>query len=112
MAKSESKLLEQGYEKACSVEDIPAMMAKKVEVAGRGVLLCREDDEVYAVDEICPHKKRSMAYGVVLDGKIVCPHHQYEFELDTGRCRGRRCAPVLTYEVEVVDEDVFVRANE
>lgn len=111
MAKTANELLEEGYHKVCSIDDIPAMMAHKVDVAGRNVLLCREDDEVYAVDEICPHKNRSMAFGVVLDGKIVCPHHQYEFELDTGRCRRRRCAPVLTYEVEVVDGEVYVRAN-
>lgn len=111
MAESAEELIEAGYEPVGPVDAIPDMMPRKVEVDGRSVLLCRESGEIYAVDEICPHKERSMAYGVVLSGKIICPHHQYEFELDTGRCRGKRCPPVLTYEVEIVDDQVYVRAG-
>ncbi|MFP4598075.1 MAG: Rieske (2Fe-2S) protein [Persicimonas sp.] len=105
------ELLNAGYTKVCTVDDIPQMMPRKVSVDGRSVLLCRDAGEIYAIDEICPHKQKSMAYGVVHAGKIICPHHQYEFELDTGRCRRKRCAPVLTYEVEVVDTEVFVKAG-
>ena len=104
-------LLEAGYKNVCAVDDIPQMMPRKVDVDGRSVLVCRDAGEIYAVDEICPHKNKSMAYGVVHAGKLICPHHQYEFELATGSCRRRRCAPVLTYEVEVVDGEVFVRAG-
>lgn len=111
MSQSAHKLLESGFTKACAVDEIPQMMPRKVDVDGRSVLLCREAGEVWAVDEICPHKQRSMAYGVVFGGKITCPHHQYEFDLDTGRCNRRRCAPVMTYEVEVFEDTVYVRVG-
>lgn len=107
----QEELLAAGYEHVCSVADIPQMMPRKVDVGGRNLLLCRGDAEVYAVDEVCPHKNKSMAYGVVHQGRIICPHHQYEFELSTGRCRRKRCPPVLTYEVELVDDQVYVRAS-
>lgn len=91
-----------------AVDEVPEMLPKKVEVAGRSVLLCRSNGAIFAVDEICPHKYESMAYGVVFEGRITCPHHQYAFDLETGRCNKRRCEPVQTYDCEVRESRVFV----
>jgi len=97
------------YEWVASVEDVPRMRPLSVEVDGRGVLVCLQDDEVRAVDEICPHEERSMRYGVVQGGSIVCPHHQYKFDLETGRCKRHKCEPATTYEVHLEDGEVFVK---
>lgn len=96
------------FEPVCSLDEVPEVRPKKVVVDGRGILLCRSGGEIRAVDEICPHEKRSMRYGVVQRGRIVCPHHRYKFDLETGRCR-QRCAPAQLYEVRVEDGTVFVR---
>lgn len=85
------------------------MLPRKVSIDGLSVLICRGEEGFFAVDELCPHKSLSMAFGVVHEGKIICPHHQYTFDLDTGRCSMRRCAPVNTYPVEVVGEELFVK---
>lgn len=98
----------EGFERVCAVDEVPQHMPRKVEVNGRGVLVCRKNGELFAVDAICPHKNKSMERGVLFQGQIVCPHHQYRFDLETGRCN-RRCAPVQTYEVKVVDDEVWVR---
>lgn len=84
-------------------------MPFRAEIDGRGVLICREGDELFAVDELCPHENKSMRFGVVFDGVLTCPHHQYRFKLETGECN-RRCAPAITYPLEVVDGDVWVKA--
>ena len=93
----------------CDVDEIPDLMPKRVEVGGRGILVCRTGSGIHAVDEICPHKKKSMRYGVVQRGEIVCPHHRYKFDLETGRCR-RRCAPVEVYETKVEEGTVYLKA--
>lgn len=98
----------EGFECVCTVDDVPEHMPRAVEVKERRVLICRRGDEFYAVDEICPHENKSMRRGVLVQNEIMCPHHQYRFNLKTGRCH-RRCAPVKTYEVEVIDEQVWVR---
>ena len=105
---NEKDLREQDFERVCRVEEIGEHMPKSVQVAGRGVLLCLHDGEVRAVDEICPHKNRSMRFGVVFNGDIICPHHQYHFDLKTGKCN-QRCEPIHTYEVQVHDGEVWVR---
>lgn len=109
MSRTRDELLEAGFDEVCQVDEIPRMMPRKVYTGGRNVLICKDAGEIYAVDEICPHKDKSMAYGVVHHGKITCPHHQYDFDLATGRCNRRKCAAVMTYSVEVVDDSVFVK---
>lgn len=95
------------FEPICPTEDVPQHMPLRVEFRGRGVLLCREGDAIFALDELCPHENKPMRRGVIFNGEIVCPHHQYRFRLDTGRCN-RRCAPVQTYRVVIADEKVWL----
>jgi len=38
---------------------------------------------------------------VILNGRLVCPGHQWAYELGTGYCRERdRCQPVFPVRVE------------
>lgn len=99
---------ERGYEYACEASEVGEPMPKLVTLGGRGVLICRDGDELFAVDEICPHENQSMRYGVVFGGAIICPHHQYQFKLETGASRSRRCASVQTYPLELLDGEVWV----
>ncbi len=107
MAESEPDSREE-FQAVCRVDELPDVRPKHVEVGDRSILICKSGGEIYAVDEICPHEKRSMRYGVVQRGQIVCPHHQYRFELESGRCR-RRCAPVEVYETKIDEGRVYVR---
>jgi nitrite reductase/ring-hydroxylating ferredoxin subunit len=102
-------LEQEGYVSVCDVDDVPDMRPKKVEIDDHSILICRGEDGLFAVDEICPHEDKSMRFGVVQWNKIVCPHHQYRFDLDTGKCRRRRCEPVPVYDLEIVDGTVYVR---
>lgn len=91
----------------CAVDDVPQHMPLRVEFKGRGVLICHGDDGYFAVDEICPHKNRSMRRGVIFQNELICPHHQYHFDLETGRCN-RRCAPVQTYDLQVDGDTIYL----
>lgn len=101
-----------GYTRACELDEIPSMMPRRVVIDDRGILLCRGEDEdaIFALDELCPHKSESMAMGLVHENRLLCPHHQYQFDLETGRCvNQRRCVPVNTYPVIVRDGAVYLK---
>jgi nitrite reductase (NADH) small subunit len=72
------------------------------------VLLWHPDsDRPVALDDICIHKQRRLSQGMILNGRIVCPGHQWAYDLDSGYCRERdRYQP--TYRVEVSDGRVRV----
>jgi nitrite reductase (NADH) small subunit len=83
--------------------------AKKtvIDVDGHEVLVLAHDGQLYAFANRCIHKDRELAKGVVLNGKLVCPGHQWAFELATGwEAIKERCQPV--YPVAVVDGVVRV----
>lgn len=103
-----SDLEDQKFVLVCTKERVPQFMPKAVRLGEQRVLICRDGDEFYAVDEICPHKQRSMRQGVIFQGEIICPHHQYHFDLKTGRCKSR-CAPLQVYELRVIQDEIWVR---
>lgn len=84
--------------------------AKKTVVAlddGRQILVLAHEGGFYAFDNICIHRDRELHKGVILNGKLVCPGHQWAFALDSGwEAIKEQCQP--TYTVEVVDDTVRV----
>ena len=66
-----------------------------------------DEDRPVAFDDVCIHKQRNLSKGVVLNGRIVCPGHQWAYDLTSGYCKERdRYQP--TYRVDVVDGRVLV----
>lgn len=45
-----------------------------------------DDDELYAVDNRCPHEGYPLAKGYVSDCVVTCPWHNFKFDLRDGRC--------------------------
>ena len=71
------------------------------------IVVIAHDGAFYAMDNICIHKQRELSKGVILSGKLVCPGHQWAFELGTGReAVKERCQP--SYDVIVEDGAVYV----
>jgi nitrite reductase (NADH) small subunit len=78
-----------------------------VEHEGTSILVVAHEGAFYAMDNICIHKDRELVKGVVLNGKLVCPGHQWAFELGTGwEAVKQQCQP--TYDVVVSDDMVAV----
>ena len=110
MTTPREKLEARGFERACALSEVPEIMPRQVTLGGKALLVCRtEPGRCRAVAELCPHKALSMAFGIVHDGAIICPHHQYRFDLKTGRSSMRRCAPLELYDTEVLDGKVFIK---
>jgi nitrite reductase/ring-hydroxylating ferredoxin subunit len=80
---------------------------KLVEVEGRAIALFLVGDRVFALDDTCVHKGRSLSRGTLWKGKVVCPGHQWSFDPETGRPDDQDgCQPV--HDVLVVDGVVHV----
>lgn len=65
------------------------------------------DEQPNALRNVCIHSERALAGGSLLGGRLVCPGHQWAFELGTGYCKERdRYQP--TYDTRVEDGQVYV----
>ncbi|MBF2005265.1 MAG: Rieske (2Fe-2S) protein [Chlorogloeopsis fritschii C42_A2020_084] len=59
-----------------------------VKVGNRNILLLNHEDQLYAVENACPHLKLSLKKSKVTeDGAIVCPWHRSAFDLRTGEVK-------------------------
>ena len=77
------------------VVDIPDGGAVTVRGPGKQIAIFREGDQVYAIDDMCPHAGASLAMGARRGGVVTCPWHYWRFRLATGRgptTRGSRSA--------------------
>ena len=76
------------------------------------VLLVRREDGIFAVSATCSHYGGPLAEGLVVDDEIRCPWHHACFSLRTGAAlRAPAFSSLDTWQVDVVDERVFVRAQ-
>ena len=92
-----------------ALADLPNGRGVRVEAAGHRIALFRIDDAVYAIGDRCSHAEASLAEGEVFDTDVECPRHGSEFNLITGHPDSLPATrPVPTYEVAVVDGDVFL----
>lgn len=66
-----------------------------------GVLVCRLDGVLCAVQAACPHRGAPLAEGT-LDGAILtCPWHGASFDVRTGRrVRGPECGDLKRYAAD------------
>jgi nitrite reductase/ring-hydroxylating ferredoxin subunit len=80
---------------------------KQVMVAGEPVALFVVGGRVFALQDTCIHKQRSLSQGTILNGRVVCPGHQWTFDVETGYvAEQERCQP--SYDVRVEDGHVYV----
>jgi len=74
-----------------------------VKVEDTWIALFRKDGGYRAIDNICPHAGAPLCDGSMLNGKIVCLLHCWEFDLDTGACDVGPEWNVRTYPVRETD---------
>ncbi|WP_378944132.1 nitrite reductase small subunit NirD [Paracoccus sp. R86501] len=59
------------------------------------------DDQVFAIDDSCPHKGGPLSEGIVHGRSVTCPLHGMVLRLDTGLAQGADTGSVATYPVRV-----------
>jgi nitrite reductase/ring-hydroxylating ferredoxin subunit len=58
---------------------------RRLTVAGADLLLVRlPDDRVVAFAATCPHQRTDLQGAAFCDGRVRCPLHLYEYDLETG----------------------------
>ncbi|MCF7779118.1 nitrite reductase small subunit NirD [Sulfitobacter sp. M220] len=85
-----------------ALEDVPQRGARMVKTALGCVAVFRTaEDEVFALDNACPHKAGPLAEGIVHGKSVTCPLHNWVIALDTGVAQGADEGRVATYLARV-----------
>jgi nitrite reductase (NADH) small subunit len=95
--------------KLCRRAELPEEgAAKEFAVGPKMVCVAMIDGKPLALDNVCPHRGGPLAEGTIEGGKVVCPWHQWEFDLATGRASDGSDAGVGAYPVRQSGDDVMV----
>ena len=79
------------------------------EVDGTHIAIVRLGEELFAINNICPHQETFLSDGY-LDGELLeCPLHQSCFDVRTGKLMNPPAREdVATYPVKAENNSVFV----
>lgn len=95
-----------------ALDAVPSRGARLVKTDHGCVAVFRTGkDEVYALDNACPHKNGPLADGIVHDKAVTCPLHNWVISLETGKVQGADEGQVTTYPARVSDGRIFLDAE-
>ena len=97
--------------RVASLDDIPNGGAITVDVGERRIALFRREGEVFALDETCPHRGGPLHDGSIDRGVVLCPWHQWQFDLRTGCSPVNPLSRVRVYPVRLEGTDVFLEMD-
>lgn len=97
------------YIEVGAVDDVPVRGARIVQLGGAKIAIFRTiNDEVFAIDDKCPHQQGPLSQGIVHARKVTCPLHNLMIDLGTGKVDGPDGGCVATYPVEVREGRIFL----
>ena len=86
-----------------SLAEIPVQGARVVKTRFGCVAVFRTaDDQVFALDDRCPHKGGPLSEGIVHGTSVTCPLHNWVFDMATGVAQGADSGQINTYPIRVV----------
>ena len=91
----------------CELEDIPRLGARRYQDDARTIAIFRTaDDNVFAIEDRCPHQGGPLSQGIVFGESVACPLHNWCIDLRSGKAAAPDEGQVECFAVAVVDGHV------
>jgi nitrite reductase (NADH) small subunit len=85
-----------------ALDDVPQRGSRVVKTPSGCVAVFRTaEDDVFALNNSCPHKGGPLSEGIVHGASVTCPLHNWVFSLETGHAQGADDGTVDTYPAKV-----------
>ena len=96
-----------------SISRIPVGQGRCYVVGSDEIAVFRQrDGRIFATENRCPHRQGPLAEGVLGNGRIVCPLHAHQFDLNTGAgSEPSECVRVLPVQEVAGDIVLSLKGN-
>ena len=94
--------------KVLKAEDLPIGKSAIILVGGLEIAVFNYKNEYFAILNKCPHKGGPLGEGRVQEGIVICPNHEWRFELKTGNSMQNPEMKVKIFPVRIKDEKIYV----
>ena len=103
---------EDGFVSVLDEKELGEGKMNLVTVEGTPVLLIKQNGQIFAIDNRCPHMSCGFSGGT-LDGLvIVCPCHDWRFSLETGEYEIEPFFKLTKYDWKVKSGKIWVKLEE
>lgn len=96
------------YITVAQVGAIPEGGAESYVVNGRVIAVFRQQDDYFAIDDLCPHMGASLAGGYVEEGIVSCPLHAWRFRISDGTWCDNPRIKIDSFPVRVAGDEIQV----
>lgn len=92
-----------------SINDIPRRGARCIKNGDTTIAVFRTADErIFALEDKCPHKNGPLSQGIVHDGCVTCPLHNWVISLETGSAQGADAGETRSFPVKLDGDTVLL----
>jgi nitrite reductase/ring-hydroxylating ferredoxin subunit len=106
--KNKKAPVEDNYKFALEEKQLQENSMKLVRVEGTPVLLVKQAGQIFAVDNRCPHLGCSFFGGTLEGFTIICPCHDWRFNLQRGEYENEKSVKLVTFKWKVSDGKIWV----
>ena len=97
-----------GYTAVARIADIAPQTGRTVAVAGKAIAVFNLEGTFYAIDDACTHEDAPLGEGSVRGTKVICPYHDWVYDIQTGACITEPTRPVGCFSTKLHDGFVWV----
>ncbi len=95
--------------KTFQTEDIPRQRALVCKIEHTNVAIFRTiNDEIFALEDRCPHRGGPLSQGIVFGQRVACPLHDWVIALDTGQAVAPDQGCSKKYDVKIEQGFVWI----
>jgi toluene monooxygenase system ferredoxin subunit len=103
-----SDLLENGWQRICAAADVNDGELKRFQAGEIAVVVVGVGDDYRIIPPFCPHMAEPLhESGICRAGTLTCSKHLWQWNLLTGKEQGPAERPLLFYQSEVRDGEVW-----
>lgn len=90
------------------INEIPRRGARCVRTPQGKIAVFRTmEDQIFAIDDHCPHKGGPLSQGIVHGAAVTCPLHNWVISLETGKALGVDEGSVKTIAIKLDGDRIF-----
>jgi len=97
------------YTKVMKCDDLEIGKSAIIDVGDKEIALFNYKGHFYAIDNTCPHRGSPLGEGRIEEGVLICPNHEWRFELKSGWCPQNPELSTEVYPIKVHDGKIYIR---
>lgn len=100
---------EDDFTPALDEKEVAEGKMKTARVEGMQILFVKRNNRIFVYDNRCPHMGCNLSAGTFDGSIIVCPCHDWHFNVETGKYVEEAAITLTKYEWKIVSGKIWIK---